>query len=62
MIEKVQAAAKNEPEITQYMAFALAAKGFAKTLPDGRLQWNLQRKADGSIAVNGVVLKGPDPR
>jgi hypothetical protein len=62
MIEKVQAAAKNEPEITQYMAVALAAKGFAKTLPDGRLQWNLQRKADGSVSVNGVVVKGPDPR
>jgi hypothetical protein len=62
MIEKVQIAAKNEPEITQYMAFALAAKGFAKTLPDGRLQWNLLRKADGSVSVNGVMLKGPDPR
>lgn len=60
LVEGVQTAAKNDPEIGQYLAVALAAKGFAKTLPDGRIQWVLVRKADGSVSVNGAVLKGPD--
>ncbi|MGX7873047.1 hypothetical protein ACVDG5_009785 [Mesorhizobium sp. ORM6] len=36
-------------------------KGFAKTLSDGRLEWVVSTKADGSVTVNGVMLKPADP-
>ncbi|TIU51152.1 MAG: hypothetical protein E5W19_06000, partial [Mesorhizobium sp.] len=36
-------------------------KGFAKTLPDGKLEWAINTKADGSVTVNGVMLKPADP-
>jgi hypothetical protein len=60
MIEKLHAASKSEPKIAQYVPMALVAKGFGKTLSDGRTQWVVQSKADGSVSVNGVRLKGPD--
>jgi len=60
VIETVKQAANDQPEFGQYLAFALAAKGFAKTLPEGRLRWEFLVKADGSVNVNGVQLKGPD--
>jgi hypothetical protein len=62
VVEGVQEAAKQQPELGQALAVALAAKGFAKNLPDGRLRWELMVKSDGSIAVNGVQVKGPDPQ
>ena len=62
VIETVKQAANDQPEFGQYLAFALAAKGFAKTLPEGRLRWEFLVKADGSVNVNGVQLKGPDPQ
>lgn len=57
----LQEAAKAQPEIGQYVPVALMAKGFAKTLPDGKLEWVINTKADGSVAVNGVMLKPADP-
>ncbi|KRB22405.1 MULTISPECIES: hypothetical protein [Mesorhizobium] len=57
----LQDAAKAEPELGQYVPVALMAKGFAKTLPDGRLEWAVSTKADGSVTVNGVMLKPADP-
>nr|WP_244420853.1 hypothetical protein [Mesorhizobium japonicum] len=57
----LQEAAKAEPEVGQYVPVALMAKGFAKTLPDGRLEWAVSTKADGSVTVNGVMLKPADP-
>lgn len=60
LIEKLHAASKSEPKITQYLPMALVAKGFGKTLPDGRTQWVVQAKADGSVSVNGVKLRGAD--
>lgn len=60
MIEKLHAASKSEPKVAQYVPMALVAKGFGKALPDGRTQWVVQAKADGSVSVNGVRLKGPD--
>jgi hypothetical protein len=62
LVETVQAAAMDQPDIGQYLAVALAAKGFARTLPDGRIQWQVETKADGSVSVNGARLKGPDPQ
>jgi hypothetical protein len=29
-------------------------------VPDGRLEWMINTKADGSVTVNGAMLKGPD--
>ena len=36
------------------------AKGFAETLPDGRLRWNVETKADGAVLVNGNQVVAPD--
>lgn len=60
MVENLQAASKQAPEISQYLPMALIAKGFAKPQPDGSLRWKVVRKADGSVSVNDVQLKGPD--
>ncbi|TGQ79407.1 hypothetical protein EN850_19380 [Mesorhizobium sp. M8A.F.Ca.ET.207.01.1.1] len=61
IMEHLQEAAKAEPEVGQYVPVALMAKGFAKTLPDGKLEWAINTKADGSVTVNGVMLKPADP-
>src|SRR5205823_4923147 len=61
MVASLQEAAKSEPEIAQYVPVALVVKGFAKTLSDGRLEWVVNTKADGSVTVNGVMLKPADP-
>ncbi|QPC92707.1 hypothetical protein [Mesorhizobium sp. INR15] len=61
IVSSLQEAAKAEPEIGQYVPVALMAKGFAKTLPDGRLEWVVYTKSDGSVTVNGVMLKPADP-
>lgn len=61
IVAALQTAAKTEPEAAQYFPFALAVKGFAKTLPDGRMEWVVKVKADGSVAVNGAMLKQADP-
>lgn len=62
MIEKLHAASKSEPKLAQYLPMALVAKGFGKNLPDGRTQWAVQAKADGSFSVNGVQLRGPEAK
>jgi hypothetical protein len=56
----LQEAAKSEPEANQAFTGALMAKGFAKTLPDGSLEWKVGVKPDGSVSINGVTIKGPD--
>lgn len=61
IVETLQEAAKTTPDATNAVAGALAMKGFAKTLPDGRIEWVINGKSDGSVAVNGVTVKGPDP-
>ncbi|BCH20361.1 hypothetical protein [Mesorhizobium sp. L-8-3] len=60
MFENLQAASKQAPELSQYLPMALIAKGFAKPQPDGSLRWKVVRKADGSVSINDVQLKGPD--
>ncbi len=60
MFENLQTASKEAPELSQYLPMALIAKGFAKPQPDGALRWKVVRKADGSVSVNDVQLKGPD--
>ncbi|WP_031250216.1 hypothetical protein [Mesorhizobium sp. LNHC221B00] len=61
IVAGLQEAAKSEPEVAQYVPMALVVKGFAKTLPDGKLEWVVSTKADGSVTVNGVMLKPADP-
>ncbi|RWC41633.1 MAG: hypothetical protein EOS28_19710 [Mesorhizobium sp.] len=61
IVESLQAAAKSEPEAAQYVPVALAIKGFGKTLPDGRIEWVVNGKPDGSVTVNGVMVKPADP-
>lgn len=61
IVESLQTAAKSEPEVAQYVPVALMVKGFGKTLPDGRMEWVVNAKADGSVTVNGVMLKPADP-
>ena len=61
IVASLQEAARTDPQASQAFTGALAIKGFAKTLPDGRLEWVINAKHDGSVAVNGAMLKGPDP-
>jgi hypothetical protein len=58
----VQAAAATDPDAQQAFPPLLAAKGFAKTLPDGRLQWKVEASPDGSVRINGAVVKPADPQ
>lgn len=61
IVSALQDAAKEQPEVAQYVPVALMVKGFGKTLADGRVEWAVDARADGSVSVNGVTLKGPDP-
>ncbi|AZO38020.1 MAG: hypothetical protein EOS81_35590 [Mesorhizobium sp.] len=60
LVDALKEGAKSDEQMAQAFPFALAVKGFGKTLPDGRLEWVINTKADGSVAVNGAMLKGPD--
>lgn len=61
IVESLQAAAASDPAFAQYVPAALVIKGFGKTLPDGRLEWAVNVKPDGSVLVNGVMVKPADP-
>jgi hypothetical protein len=61
IVASLQEAAKTDPQASQAFTGALAIKGFAKTLPDGRVEWVINARPDGSVTVNGAMLKGPDP-
>ena len=60
IVDALKEGAKSDEQMAQAFPFALAVKGFGKTLPDGRLEWVIDTKADGSVKVNGAMLKGPD--
>jgi hypothetical protein len=60
-VQVIQEAAATAPEAQQMQLMALAAKGFAKTLPDGRLQWVVDMTTDGAVTVNGALVKPADP-
>ncbi|AZO75091.1 MULTISPECIES: hypothetical protein [unclassified Mesorhizobium] len=60
IVEVLQEGAKSDEQLAQAFPFALAVKGFGKTLPDGRLEWVINAKADGSVTVNGAMLKPAD--
>lgn len=60
IVEALQTAAKTDPEAAQYFPMVLAVKGFGKMLPDGRIEWAINAKPDGSVTVNGAMLKPAD--
>ena len=59
IIESLKMAARSDSEAARYFPFVLAAQGFGKKLPDGRLEWIINAKADGSLVVNGSMLSPP---
>jgi len=60
IVDALKEGAKSDEQMAQAFPFALAVKGFGKTLSDGRLEWVTNTKADGSVTVNGAMLKGAD--
>jgi hypothetical protein len=60
-VNAIQQAIPTAPEAQQAFMVAVAAKGFAKTLADGRLQWIIEMTPDGAVRVNGAVVKPPAP-
>ncbi len=60
IVEVMQTAATTSPEASQVFPFVLAAKGLGKAMPDGSLQWLMDVRPDGSIRVNGAMVKPAD--
>lgn len=58
-VAAIQTAAKTEPRLNSASFSLIAAKGFAKTDPDGRLRWDVTVDEDRTITVNGQVMKKP---
>jgi len=59
-IAAIQELAKSDPNLQQVSFGMMMAKGFAKTDPDGRSRWDISVAGDGSVAINGQQIKGPD--
>ncbi|MBB3590077.1 hypothetical protein FHX08_000421 [Rhizobium sp. BK529] len=59
-IAAIQELAKSDPNLQQVSFGMMMAKGFAKTDPDGRSRWDISMAGDGSVAINGQQIKGPD--
>ncbi|MBX4894316.1 hypothetical protein [Rhizobium bangladeshense] len=59
-ITAVQELAKTDPDLNQVSFGIMMVKGFAKTDSDGRSRWDISISRDGSVAVNGQQIKGPD--
>ncbi|ENN87917.1 hypothetical protein RHSP_49201 [Rhizobium freirei PRF 81] len=58
-VSAIQEAAKAEPGLNRVSFSLLAAKGFAKTDPDGRLRWDVTMDENRTVTVNGQVMKKP---
>jgi hypothetical protein len=61
VVTALQAAASTDPQVAEMLPALAMVKGFAKTLADGRLQWVINIRADGSAFVNGTMVKPADP-
>jgi hypothetical protein len=61
IMSALEDASKDQPDVAQYVPVALMVKGFGKTLSDGRVEWVVDARADGSVSVNGVMIKAADP-
>jgi hypothetical protein len=58
-ISFIQNAAKTDPQLNQVSFGMMMAKGFAKADPDGRQRWDVNLAEDGTVSVNGQVMKIP---
>ncbi len=58
-VAAIQEAAKAQPRLNNVSFSLLAAKGFAKSDPDGRLRWDVTMDEDRTVTVNGQVMKKP---
>jgi hypothetical protein len=54
----IQELAKANPELNQVSFGLMMVKGFGKADPDGRQRWDVSVARDGSVTVNGQVIKG----
>lgn len=59
-MQAIQEATATAPEAQQAYMVAIAAKGFARTLSDGRLQWVVNMTPDGAVTINGAMVKPAD--
>ncbi len=59
-IAALQGAAAEMPELNEGIGMLQLAKGFSRPGEDGRAVWDIEAKADGSVHLNGAMLKGPD--
>ncbi|AYG59772.1 hypothetical protein [Rhizobium jaguaris] len=57
-IAAIQEAAKTDQRLNSVSFSLMAAKGFAKTDPDGRLRWDVTMDENRTVTVNGQVMKG----
>ena len=57
-VAAIQDAAKTDPQLNSVSFSLIAATGFAKTDPDGRLRWDVTMDEDRTVTVNGQVMKG----
>ncbi|MDE1991915.1 MAG: hypothetical protein KGI75_05400, partial [Rhizobiaceae bacterium] len=58
-VAAVQEAAKTNPRLNSVSFSLMAAKGFAKTDPDGRLRWDVAMDENHTVTVNGQIIKKP---
>jgi hypothetical protein len=57
-IAAIRDAAKTDQRLNSVSFSLMAAKGFAKTDPDGRLRWDVTMDENRTVTVNGQVMKG----
>lgn len=53
--------AAGSAEVAELLPAVMLVKGYGKSLPDGRLQWRVDARADGSVFVNDMMVKPADP-
>lgn len=61
VISTLQAQAAKDPSVNETVGMLALSQGFAKRLPDGRSQWIVSTKADGSVILNGNQIVAPTP-
>lgn len=61
VISTLQTEAAKDPSVNEVVGMLALAQGFAKPLPEGRSQWVVSTKADGSVILNGNQIVAPTP-
>ncbi|MBA8880239.1 hypothetical protein [Phyllobacterium myrsinacearum] len=61
VVERLNKAAETDEDIKNSIVFVKLAKDFGTPIDGGKIQWIVDQKADGSVAINGNPVKGPDP-